>query len=56
VLRVPKAGAALEFVMVLPVTAEGQGIAWDPSDPRVLYTILRSTREVAVSRLPNRSD
>jgi hypothetical protein len=56
VLRIPRAGAALEFVEVLPVTAEGQGIAWDPSDPRVLYTIVRSTREVVVSRLPGRSD
>ena len=56
VLRIPRAGAALEFVEVLFVTAEGQGIAWDPSDPRVLYTILRSTREVVVSRLPDRSD
>jgi hypothetical protein len=55
VLRIPKTGAALEFVETLPVTAEGQGIAWDPSDPRVLYTILRSTREVVVSRLPDRS-
>jgi hypothetical protein len=56
VLRIPRAGGALEFVEVLSVTAEGQGIAWDPSDPRVLYTILRSTREVVVSRLPDRSD
>jgi hypothetical protein len=56
VLHIPTAGAALEFVEVLPVTAEGQGIAWDPSDPRVLYTILRSTREVVVSQLPDRSD
>ncbi len=51
VLRIPRAGAALEFVEVLSVAAEGQGIAWDPSDPRVLYTILRNTREVVVSRL-----
>jgi hypothetical protein len=51
VLRVPKTGPALEFVEVLPVAAEGQGIAWDPSDPSALYTILRSTREVAVSEL-----
>jgi hypothetical protein len=56
VLRIPTTGAALDFVEVLPVTAEGQGIAWDPSDPRVLYTILRKTREVVVSRLPDRSD
>jgi hypothetical protein len=54
VLRIPKTGPALEFVEVLPVIAEGQGIAWDPSDPSVLYTILRNTREVVVSRLPDR--
>ena len=53
VLRIPEAGPALEFVEVLSVTAEGQGIAWDPSDSRVLYTIVRSTREVVTSRLPD---
>ncbi len=56
VLRVPKAGATLELVAVLSVIAEGQGIAWDPSAPRVLYTILKSTREVVVSRLPDPPD
>ncbi len=56
VLRIPRAGAALEFVEVLPVTAEGQGIAWDPSEPGVLYTILRSTREVVVSRLADQAN
>ena len=55
VLRIPRTGAALAFVERLSVTAEGQGIAWDPSDPRVLYTIVRSMREVVVSRLPERS-
>ena len=55
-LRVPTSGAALELVEVLPVAAEGQGIAWDPSDPRVLFTVLRSTREVVVSRLTDRSN
>jgi len=55
VLRIPRTGAALEFVEVLAVSAEGQGIAWDPSDPRVLYTILRNSREIVISRLPDRS-
>ncbi len=50
-LRIPKAGASLELAAVLTVAAEGQGIAWDPSDPRMLYTIVKSTREVVVSRL-----
>ena len=49
-------GAAVELVEVLPVAAEGQGIAWDPSDPRVLFTVIRSTREVVVSRLTDRSN
>jgi hypothetical protein len=41
----------LELAAVLRVAAEGQGIAWDPSDRRVLYSIVRSAREVVVSRL-----
>jgi len=56
VLRIPRAGAALEFVGVLSVVAEGQGFAWDPSDPRVLYTLLKGAREVVASRLTDRSD
>ncbi len=51
VLRVPAAGSVLELVETLPVTAEGQGIAFDRSVPGVLYTILRSSREVVVSRM-----
>jgi hypothetical protein len=55
-LRIPTAGGSLELVAVLPVAAEGQGIAWDPSDSRVLYTTLRSARQVVVSRLQDPSD
>jgi len=55
-LRIPMAGAMLERVETLRVTAEGQGIAWDPSDSHILYTILRSTRQVVVSRLSEASD
>jgi hypothetical protein len=51
VVKIPSAGSSLELIEVLPVAAEGQGIAWDPSDPGVLYTMLRSTREVVASRL-----
>ncbi len=55
VLRLPEAGSTLQLVETLPVTAEGQGIAWDKSRPDVLYTILRSTGEVVVSRLQTRT-
>ena len=49
VLSLPTAGSVLELQEVLPVAAEGQGIAWDRSEPGTLYSILRSTREVVVS-------
>jgi hypothetical protein len=51
VLSLPTAGSVLGLQEVLPVTAEGQGIAWDRSEPGTLYSIIRSTREVVVSKL-----
>jgi len=50
-MRIPTSGSVLELVEILRVAAEGQGIAWDPSDSHILYTILRSTHQVVVSRL-----
>jgi hypothetical protein len=50
-LRVPAAGVALELVEILPVDATGQGIAWDPAEPDVLWTIRRDAREIVASRL-----
>ncbi len=54
VLRVPTAGSVLELVDIVPVAAEGQGIAWDKSDPTVLYTIIKDGRTVVASRLKKR--
>lgn len=51
VLSLPTAGSVLELRTTLPVTAEGQGIAWDRGEPGTLYSIIRSTREVVVSTL-----
>ena len=51
VLSLPTAGSVLGLQEVIPVAAEGQGIAWDRSEPGTLYSILRSTREVVVSKL-----
>jgi len=56
VLRIPTAGAELEYVQSLSVAAEGQGLAWDPSEPDALYTLVRSAREVVVSKLTDWSD
>ena len=50
VLSLPTAGPVLELNETLPVTAEGQGIAWDPTESDTLYSILRSSREVVVSK------
>lgn len=50
VLELPRAGAALELVSIRPAPIHGQGIAWDPRDPRLLWGIDRRTREVVVMR------
>lgn len=50
-LRIPAAGAELELVEILPASASGQGIAWDPAEPGLLWTIRRDAREVVASRL-----
>ena len=51
VLRLPDAGSVLALSRVLAAPVAGQGIAWDPSDPGLLYGIVKSRREVVVSRL-----
>jgi hypothetical protein len=50
-LRVPASGAELELAGILPAAASGQGIAWDPAEPDLLWTIRRDAREVVASRL-----
>ena len=50
-MALPTAGSVLQLLATLPVAAEGQGIAWDRSEPGMMYTILRSKAEVVVSRM-----
>lgn len=50
-MQLPETGSVLELVEIVPVGSEGQGIAWDRSEPGLLYTITRSKREVNVSRI-----
>ena len=52
VLRVPKMGVSLDYVTTIDVPFEGQSWAWDRSDPRVIYGIIRRTGEVVVARIP----
>lgn len=49
-LRLPSAGSVLELAEILPVPFPGQGIAFDPSDPEVLWGIVKSRREVVAAR------
>jgi hypothetical protein len=49
-MRLPKAGSILELVDVIPMNIRGQGIAWDRSQPGVIYGIIRATaKEKAAS-------
>lgn len=52
VLRLPRLGSVLEYVTTIDVPFEGQSWAWDPAEPRVIYGIIRRTREVVVARIP----
>ncbi len=49
-MRLPEMGSVLELVETIPIESEGQGIAWDRSEPGVIYTITRSERVVNVLR------
>ena len=51
VLGVPKSGAVLDLVRIVPFESEGQGIAVD-RETGLLWSIQRKTREVLVSKLP----
>lgn len=44
-VRLPKAGSVLEVVDVIPMNIRGQGIAWDRSQPGVIYGIIRATKK-----------
>ena len=44
-IRFPEAGSVLEVEQVVPANIRGQGIAWDHSNPGVLYGIIRATSD-----------
>ena len=50
VLQVPQAGSVLQLVDTLQVDSKGQGMAWDRSQPGMLYTIKRASGQVVVSQ------
>jgi hypothetical protein len=42
-MTTPKGGSVLELVEIVPINIRGQGIAWDRSQPGIIYGILRAT-------------
>ncbi len=51
VLDFPEAGSVLEYVDTIEVNCEGQGIAWDPSEPWVLWVMRRSDSTIIPTRI-----
>ena len=49
-MRLPKMGSVLELVEIVTINIFGQGIAWDRSDPGVIYGIRKRDREVVISK------
>lgn len=48
VMQIPKRGSVLELVEKLDMDNKGQGLAWDRTDPCMLYTIAGNVQEVGV--------
>jgi hypothetical protein len=42
-MTLPEAGSVLQLVEIVPLNIRGQGIAWDRSQPGVIYGIIRSS-------------
>lgn len=51
VMEIPEAGSILKWVDTIPIPAEGQAFDWDPTDPWVLWSVLKKNREVIVGRI-----
>ncbi|HEX5048957.1 MAG TPA: cycloisomerase, partial [Gammaproteobacteria bacterium] len=53
-MTAPAEGSALELVEIVPLGIRGQGIAWDRSQPNVLYGIARATAVERAAGIGNR--
>lgn len=51
VMQLPEIGSTLRWVGTVPLAIEGQGIAWDRSEPDILYGFVRETSTVSVNRV-----
>ena len=51
VMDIPKIGATLNWIATVPLATAGQGIAWDRSQPDILYGFVRKTQTVGVNKV-----
>lgn len=51
VMQLPKIGSTLDWIGTVPLAIAGQGIAWDRSQPDVIYGFVRDTRMVSVNKV-----
>jgi hypothetical protein len=49
-MKIPARGSVLQLIDIIPVAIKGQGIAWDRTEPGMLYGIRKKTRTVVKSR------
>ncbi|MEK1850938.1 MAG: cycloisomerase [Phyllobacterium sp.] len=52
VLRLPESGSVLRHVATIIIPGHGQAFGWDPTQPRILYSIDRALRAIIVVRVP----
>lgn len=51
VMQIPEIGSTLKWIGTVPLAIAGQGIAWDRSQPDVLYGFVRATKTVSVNKV-----
>lgn len=51
VMNIPEMGSTLKWIGTVPLDIAGQGIAWDRSQPDVIYGFVRKTKTVTVNKV-----
>lgn len=51
VMDIPAIGSTLKWIGIVPLEIAGQGIAWDRSQPDVIYGFVRETNTVTVNKV-----
>ena len=51
VFQLPQIGSVLKLMEIVPINILGQGIAWDRTNPGIIYGIGKNKRQVVVSKI-----